>query len=376
MRTLAARAAAAAAVVAPLSFFLVQCGSDAPHAGADAAAQDAPSTDGTLHDAFVPDAGSSNGDADATVADAEPDGGVADAADAGAAFDAMPCIAYTIDAASDVEAGEAGAPDDAGGDGETLEAAEAGPTPPTSSCPGALSCCGGFCTDTSKDPRNCGSCGNACGPAQFCTGTACDDAVLNNLCGNPRATLVLDPYAGDNDAGQQLASAMALGCMPMTSIRLIDQEAGIAEDPATGRPLTGPGDTLVAGGGLFGQRGVAYMEAKGLTPLAVGSSGADIQIRSTKTNAVLVSVPYAMVTARHDYVVLEVSVEPVSGTLCFFGFGLGLPGTAAAAYYYRNNVVPNRAMYPAAWYLYEWTDTDNSGTASAGDTFALIANGM
>jgi hypothetical protein len=118
------------------------------------------------------------------------------------------------------------------------------------------------------------------------------------------------------------------------------------------------------------------MEGKGLTPLAVGASGANLLIRNTKTNKDLVSVPSTMVTAQHDYVVLEVSVEPVSGTLCFFGYGLSASGTAAAAYYYENNVVPNRAMYSAAWYLYEWTDTDNSGTASAADTFTLVASGM
>jgi hypothetical protein len=243
-------------------------------------------------------------------------------------------------------------------------------------CPGTLSCCGGYCTDTSKDPRNCGSCGNACAPAQFCTGTACTDAVLKNLCGNAQATVVFDPFPGDNDAGEQLVSAVAKGCVPATGIRSVDQGAGMAEDPATGRPLTGPGDTLVAGGGLFGQKGVAYMESQGLTPLVIGSNGVNnIEIRNTKTNAVLVSVSNTMLTAHHDYVVLEVSVEPMSGTLCFFGYGLGLPGTAAAAFYYENKVVPNRGMYPGTWYLYEWTDTDNNGAASAGDTFTLLGSG-
>jgi hypothetical protein len=218
---------------------------------------------------------------------------------------------------------------------------------------------------------------NASTPEQFCNGTACNDAVLKNLCSNPRATVVRDEYSGDNDAGVRLAAAIAMGCSPTTSVRVVDQGGGVAEDPATGRPLTGPGDTLVAGGGLFGQKGVAYMEAQGLTPLAVGSSGLNnIQIRNTRTNAILVSVSNTVLTAHHDYAVLEVSVEPTSGSLCFFGYGLGLPGTAAAAFYYQNNVVPNRAMYPDAWYLYEWTDTDNNSTASAADSFSLLGSGM
>jgi hypothetical protein len=311
MRKLGVRVAALVAGAAPISFLLFHCGSNATHAGASAATQDASDT-----------------------------------------IEATPCVA--------ADPGAAGS--DAGG--------------AASLCPGALTCCSGFCRDTSKDPRNCGSCGNACTGTQFCNGASCNDAVLKNLCANPQATVVFDQFPGDNDAGQQLAAAIAMGCGSMTSIRALDQGAGTAEDPATGRPLTGPGDTLVAGGGLYGQKGVAYMEANGLTPVVVGSSGDNnLQIRNTKTNALLVSVSNTVLTAHHDFVVLEVSVEPMSGTLCFFGYGLGLPGTLAAAFYYKNKVVPNRATYSGTWYLYEWTDTDNNGVPDDSDMFTLIASG-
>jgi hypothetical protein len=83
----------------------------------------------------------------------------------------------------------------------------------------------------------------------------------------------------------------------------------------------------------------------------------------------------ATLTAHHDYFALEVTVEPASGTLCFFGYGMYAPGTSAAAYYFQNDVIGSRAMFPDVWYVYEWTDTDNSGTPSAGDAFTLIAHG-
>jgi hypothetical protein len=222
---------------------------------------------------------------------------------------------------------------------------------------------------------NCGACGNACTPTQFCTGVACDDAVLQNVCATARATVVLDPFAADNEAGVALGAALANGCMPPVTVSTTPQDSGVAEDPATGRPLTGPGDILVAGGGFFGQRAVAYMESAKIAPLALGTDGTNAWIKNTKTGTNVVRVANAMLTSHHDYFALEVTVEPTSGTLCFFGYGMYAPGTTAAAYYFQSAVIANRAMFPDVWYVYEWTDTDNSGTPSAGDTFTSVAHG-
>jgi hypothetical protein len=238
-----------------------------------------------------------------------------------------------------------------------------------------MTCCSGWCTDTTRDPQNCGSCGNACTPKQFCTGVACDDAVLQNVCANARATVVFDPYATDNEGGTALGAALASGCMPPVTVATTPQGSGGVEDPSTGRPLTGPGDTLVAGGGFFGQKAVAYMENAKIAPLTLGTDGTNGWIRNTKTGANVVLVPNAMLTSHHDYFALEVTVEPTSGTLCFFGYGMEGPGTTAAGYYFENDVVANRSMFPDVWYVYEWTDTDNNGAPSAGDMFTQIAHG-
>jgi hypothetical protein len=279
-----------------------------------------------------------------------------DAGDAGNAADGSP------------DAGDAGAPDggtvaDSGSDGA-----------PTGSCPGTLTCCGGWCTDLTKDPQNCGSCGNACMSAQFCTGTSCDDAVLKNLCANSHATVVLDPFGADDEAGAGLGAGLATGCMPGVTVRTIPQDAGVL-DRKSGRPITGPGDTLVAGGGFFGQLGVDYMEKNKVAPLALGTDGNNSWIRNNKTGANVVLIPNTMLGSHLDYFALEVSVEPKSGTFCFFGFGILVPGTEAAAYYFEHSVATNIAMFPDAWYVYEWADTDSDGVPSAGDTFTPIGQG-
>jgi hypothetical protein len=360
-----------------LAWCLVHCGTGSSgQPGPDGGGLDSQAYDSSALDSTVPDA---PGSPDSTM-------GGDDAADA--ADDPMeepapriPCVPTSpIDAGGDADAaGADGATDggDAGDAAATTDGGEAGPTSdaaPPAPCPDAMTCCGGWCTDTTKDPQNCGSCGNACTASQFCTGVTCDDAVLQNVCASARATVVLDPYATDNQAGTSLGAALATGCMPPVTVTSTPQDSGVAEYPS-GRPHTGPGNILIAGGGFFGQRAVAYLEDTKIAPLTLGTDGTNGWIRNNKTGVNVVLVPNAMLTSQHDYFALEVTVEPKSGTLCFFGYGMEGPGTAAAAYYFQSDVVANRAMFPDVWYVYEWTDTDNSGMPSAGDTFTAIAHG-
>jgi hypothetical protein len=256
-----------------------------------------------------------------------------------------------------------------GGDGGHGAAGGAG-----ASCPGKMTCCGGFCTDVAKDPQNCGACGNACTSAQFCTGSRCDDAVLKNLCANVHATVVLDPYDPDNKAGTAFGAGLAAVCTPPVIVSSVSQNSSIALSP-TGRPITGPGDTFIAGGGFFGQVGVAYMEKNGIAPLTLGTDGPNSWIRNNKTGASIVMVPTSMLSASLDYFALEVSVEPRSGTLCFFGFGMLVPGTEAAAYYLQHNVAPQLAMFSDAWYVFGWRDTNKDGVPNVGDAFTLVDHG-
>jgi hypothetical protein len=402
MRMLRARLAIVVGAVLPLPWLLLaQCGGDdtsqpGADASADAIGHDGTSFDGTTVDVRAPDGPSS---ADSSMADSTADGGAADGADAADAADAVeeppyriPCVPTSTGSGDGGDAGggeagmpESGAADDgaageagsgAGDGGGAGEGGDAGDGGGPGSCPGTMTCCGGFCTDTTKDPQNCGACGTTCASAQFCNGTACDDAALQNLCANPLATVVMDPLSPDNEAGAALGAGLMKSCMPAVTVTTAAQDSGLVEDPVSGRPWVGGSDTLVFGGGFYGQAGVAYMETHKLAPLVAGVGAGNMSfIRNATTNADVVSVPQSTLTAHHDYFVLEVAVEPMSGTLCFMGYGLLVPGTSAAAYFFQNNVVVNPTMFPGAWYVYEWTDTDNDGVPSTADMFKLVGSG-
>jgi hypothetical protein len=234
-------------------------------------------------------------------------------------------------------------------------------------------CCGGYCVDTAKDPTNCGKCGNACGAKQFCTGTACDNVSMASVCQNAMGTVATDPYAEDSQAGAAMGAALMANCKPPTMILQTSQSAEGVLDPESGRPITGPGNTLITGGGGFGQNGVKYMETS-ITPLYLWSDGTTGQIRMRSGQA-LVTTAVSALTAHHDFFYVQVSVEPFSGTLCFSAVGMFAPGTAAAGYYVGTQIIPNRSKYPSTWYVYEWDDTNNDAIANAGDAFTQVMAG-
>jgi hypothetical protein len=249
-------------------------------------------------------------------------------------------------------------------------------------CSGSLSCCSGKCVDTSLDPQNCGTCGNACTTSQFCTGTSCLDAVFANVCGNPRATIAQDGVTNDNNAGVVVAAAMKKCTLP-ANVAIVSQSAAI--DPNDNHPNTGVGNSFVAAGGSFFSLGIHYMEQQGYAPILVSGNGTSTSyIRASDASTVLSTLNTALTTG-HDFFVLEMMTEPVSGTLVVSIQGMGGPGTAAAAWYFNNVVVPDvltdggadAGELAGSWSAYEWTDNpaNPDGAPSADDTFTLRGSG-
>jgi hypothetical protein len=363
---------------------LTQCGGSSGGTGSptepdseapDAAAEGGePGIDSGGSDATL-DAGM--GDATVGVVDAGTDADAAlveASADSGPGVDANLDAGPTLDADSSMDAGD-------GSDGAFVDAG-----PPLIPCdvdaqadaqtcvgPATEACCGGFCADTARDPRNCGQCGVVCTTHQFCTGLQCDDAIVANVCGNLGATVVFDQYAADNEGGASIGAALAASCG--TNVVQLAEDAGGVTDPTTGRPITGPGNTFVTGGGGFGHVGIAYLDSMNLTPLYPFVTGDEYDVIQRSTGAKVVSTTFEALTPQHDFFYIELAVEPESGTLSVSGVGMLAYGTVAAGYYIGAQIIPNRASYTKAWYLFEWTDTTNDMIPDLGDTFTQVAMG-
>jgi hypothetical protein len=56
-------------------------------------------------------------------------------------------------------------------------------------CGATQTCCDKQCVDLTRDPKNCGRCGNACGAQQLCcapsTGPACSASTAQGSCPTP-----------------------------------------------------------------------------------------------------------------------------------------------------------------------------------------------
>jgi hypothetical protein len=240
-------------------------------------------------------------------------------------------------------------------------------------CGPSLTCCGGVCVDLVHDPRHCGACGHACGTTQFCTGTACSEGTFSHVCDNPNATIVKDPYDIDNAAASQIGGALTMACVPPTKVVMQDQGAAGVLDPA-GRPLAGGSTSYLTGGGAFGQRLVDYLDKAALSPLYLTSDGTYFGFRNRITGADVVAALRPTLTESHDYFLVELVVEPTSGTLTIASLGLFAPGTTAAGYWVSTEMIPKRDSYPDRWYVFEWTDSGDK-VPNAADTFSLVAHG-
>ncbi len=241
-----------------------------------------------------------------------------------------------------------------------------------SDCASGETCCGGtFCSNLAKDPENCGACGTACGPKQYCSGTACFDTLVTNLCQNAAATIVLDSLTVDESAGDVIRSAIGATCQNV-NINSVQQGASGSIDPQSGRPLLGPGDTYVAAGGGFGQKAIGYVESARNAPIYSTDDGQNVSFVRTSNNVTIVQVPASSLTSHHDYFAIYAATEPISGTLVFATYGLYGPGTTAGAFWFASQISTNVSQYTKQYYVYEWTDTNNDGVPNAQDGFKLL----
>jgi hypothetical protein len=239
-------------------------------------------------------------------------------------------------------------------------------------CGAGKLCCAGACVDPAIDPLHCSSCLGACAANEFCGNGSCVAAVLANVCRQPVAHAVLDGYPADDGASTSMAQALAATCAPAVALSSGPQELGGLLDATTGEPLR-LGELLLVGGGVFGQRSVAWIQSNSVASVTVGGGLANVTF-SRPDGSLILSVPWTSLSASHDLFVVQFVRTPYGATM-LSAFGYYQWGTVAAAWYVTHTLLPQRAPPLGGWYLVEWTDSDANGLPGEADVWSVRATG-
>ena len=218
----------------------------------------------------------------------------------------------------------------------------------------------------------------------------CETATFANLCHNTSATVFFDQYDGDNQAALMMASALQNACQ-LSIIRPARDDAGTVADPnvldpVSGQAKTGIGNLCLIGGGSFGQRAVSYIDNHSLSNVVIGAGTTDAGVFAvfftdrtvpSAPKTIAIEAPYSVTNNTHDYFLLQLTVDPSTGSLCMEAMGLTAQGTIAAGYYAAKHSIENGAYATTSksWLLYEWTDEDDGGVPDDNDTYTLVASG-
>jgi hypothetical protein len=240
-------------------------------------------------------------------------------------------------------------------------------------------CCNHTCTPTDT-LANCGACGNTCDAGDFCDGTQCNAPVYPNFCANKTVYVIHDGINADNNAADLMASTITANCPADVVVQTADQTDPMLVDQLTGQPLAGSGVTYVLGGGPFPDKPLKWLEqTQQVTKLYFDApDGINFYWRERGQADPVAMMPGAACSPHADQFVTELVTDPMSGTLSLIGYGAcsGGKGTLAAAYYYANVLLPDKASYPDSWYVFGWDDTNGNSTPDAGDTFTVLAHGV
>ncbi len=263
-------------------------------------------------------------------------------------------------------------------------------------CGSNRGCCAGACTNVTT-LNNCGACGVVCGADQFCDGSQCQDKTFPNFCSNLNVVAIRDGIPNDNAATTVLASTLTQYCSATTAVTFAnDDDPAVVEQQLpdggpSGRLLLGGAYSVVTAGGPFPNLPVRWLErSTRVTPVYFANNlqGSEFYFKRrlpadagvadptlvTRLQSECTAVDGGLGGDRRDVFLVELAIDPSSGTLALIAYGLCSPGTGtlAGSWFWANVMLPNRAAYPGSWYIVEWTDTDGDFAPSAGDTFTVL----
>ena len=208
-------------------------------------------------------------------------------------------------------------------------------------------CCTGRCEDLSLSMRACGSCGNSCTPASYCTGVQCAPFRVGTICENPEILVVhrqgkfvdgsTDDPGPDNLAADALAAALADVCGDTTPPAVAPEE-GFLQGENEGPLTTGRGTALIVAGGRVFSGIINYLDNADMTPveLVLGSDGVDFQLVSRSQRRVIVADRLSTLSDTHDYVIGQAIYDATSGTQVLNVYGIFRGGTTVGAQYFGN----------------------------------------
>lgn len=189
------------------------------------------------------------------------------------------------------------------------------------------------------------------------------------------ATVIEDGNPAESAAGAMLATIIASACGSTANVRTVHEgDPGIL-DVVTRRPLLGPDDLAFVGDHRYSQDVMRYLSMAD-TPVVWTYSSAIHEFRDRQSNALIVSVPQSEIDGSHDIGVIEITVDPMSGTVVLTAFGLTPEGVAAAAVYYREFLASGITTDTKSYYVVAWTNVDaDPAPGYPGDTFVLLGSG-
>ena len=219
-------------------------------------------------------------------------------------------------------------------------------------------------------------------PATSAHGATCEAPTYPNFCDNKNVYVIYDGITRDNTAADLMASTITANCPPDVIVHTGNQTDPTLVDQTTGQPLGGNGVTYVLGGGPFPSKPLKWLETHAATsrrststpPTASTSTGA-----SAPTHRRSRSLPGSQCSTHADQFITELVTDPMSGTLSLIGYGActGGHGTLAAAWYYANVMLPNRAELPRQLVRVRAGPTPTATRSpNAGDTFTVLAHGL
>lgn len=198
---------------------------------------------------------------------------------------------------------------------------------------------------------------------------------FRDLCTATMGTIIEDGNPAQSAAGAMLATTLSSACGATPNVRTVQQGDTGVLDLITRRPLLGPDDLAFVGDRQYAQDVMRYL-SKADTPVVWTNTSTTHEFYDRLSNTLILSIPQNQIDGSHDIGVIEITHEPIGGTVVLTAFGLTADGAMAASVYYREFRAAGIVTDTNAYYVVSWANGDaDPAPTYPGDTFTLLGSG-